>query len=424
MSGLARNSKTVPTFLQPNTVLSSRAAIFEDDFKEKTKEKAPSNKQRSLSRRNQYQDGDQDDASDNDDDDEMSKSILERLYGQLQGAIEIQDTDMTTPFERNTSTNADQSEAKENDSMHGEQGGEEDQMESMEFRLFASQDTPTAIILNKKEPEIVHVHRERPELDESPGSERMQQIEEASIDAATILEQAKIPWARTFFAHKVIHIPIKQSPRSTKVKKSKRKREWEKKLKAGLIDQAKISSTARKVKVSESWGQPVLVRKGLDRNTIDAGTATSSEPKKREAGDYASRGGGRGGRGGGGRGGRGVRGGRGGSVRGGGRGGGSVSIHREPYHERAKEEGKESAKRKHENGNKDAPKSKSDAITASPNTGTSLISQVSASASTVSSPAVLKKKSVVPKAALPVKKPKSTKPMSKLDNIMAILTGK
>ncbi|KAI8606307.1 hypothetical protein EDD21DRAFT_400548 [Dissophora ornata] len=270
MSGLARNSKTVPTFLQPNTVLSSRAAIFEDDFKEKTKEKAPSNKQRSLSRRNQYQDGDQDDASDNDDDDEMSKSILERLYGQLQGAIEIQDTDMTTPFERNTSTNADQSEAKENDSMHGEQGGEEDQMESMEFRLFASQDTPTAIILNKKEPEIVHVHRERPELDESPGSERMQQIEEASIDAATILEQAKIPWARTFFAHKVIHIPIKQSPRSTKVKKSKRKREWEKKLKAGLIDQAKISSTARKVKVSESWGQPVLVRKGLDRNTIDA----------------------------------------------------------------------------------------------------------------------------------------------------------
>ncbi|ORZ06309.1 hypothetical protein BCR41DRAFT_361049 [Lobosporangium transversale] len=179
---------------------------------------------------------------------------------------------------------------------------EEEEDQGLEFRLFASQDVPTAVLLTQKEPEIFHaVHRERPDLDESPGSERMQHIAEAVIDTATVLNQSRVPWPRAFFAHKVIHVPFKQKTESTqKTKKSRRKREWEKKVKAGLIDQATIEATSRKIKVSESWGRkPFLVRKGLDPNTIDAGT------RKIMKKDYNSSMRGRGARGGG-RGGRGM----------------------------------------------------------------------------------------------------------------------
>lgn len=97
---------------------------------------------------------------------------------------------MATPTSRPASNkklddDSDKSEVDE------ESQGEDD---GMEFRLFASDDTPTAIVLNAKEPEIIYVHRERPPLDESPGSERMRQIAEAAIDAKTVLEQSHIPW--------------------------------------------------------------------------------------------------------------------------------------------------------------------------------------------------------------------------------------
>lgn len=69
----------------------------------------------------------------------------------------------------------------------------------MEFRLFATSDdtddTPTSIvILNPKAPVEIYVHRDREDLDESPGSERMRQIIASAIDAKTILEQAAVPW--------------------------------------------------------------------------------------------------------------------------------------------------------------------------------------------------------------------------------------
>lgn len=89
------------------------------------------------------------------------------------------------------------------DDQNGESEANQDDPDSevgaMEFRLFASQDLPTVITLNMKEPEIVHVHHERPELDESPGSLRIQQITEAVIDATTILGQAQAPWV-SFYA--------------------------------------------------------------------------------------------------------------------------------------------------------------------------------------------------------------------------------
>jgi len=69
----------------------------------------------------------------------------------------------------------------------------------MEFRLFATSDdkddTPTSIVvLNPKAPVEIYVHRDREDLDESPGSERMQQIIASAIDAKTILDQANVPW--------------------------------------------------------------------------------------------------------------------------------------------------------------------------------------------------------------------------------------
>ncbi|KAF9102244.1 hypothetical protein BGX27_011116 [Mortierella sp. AM989] len=310
----------------------------------------------------------------------------------------------------------------------------EDTDGAMEFRLFSTQDTPTAIVLNQKEPEVLYVHRERAELDESPESERMQQIAEAAIDSTVILRQSKMPWERSFFAHKVIHITREQQSSSDpkKVRKSKRKREWEKKLKAGLIDPATIEATARKVKVAESWGQvPYLVRKGLDRYTIDAGTETRSS------------GGGRGGRGGrGARGGtmRGGRGGRGGS-RGGFSGADRVSVARPSTQDGKGGSDKKDAKtvslgkRSYEGDNSSRPAGKKSKAS---NTDSSTIQSgatlettkvMTLSSGTVGSIAAKSKasgqltSSKEPKSPLPPKKLKA-KPTSKLDNIMAILTGK
>ena len=80
-----------------------------------------------------------------------------------------------------------------------EKGEDDEQM--MEFRLFAStddkDDTPTSlVVLNPKAPVEIYVHRERADLDESPGSERMRQIIASAIDAKTVLDQAAIPWVR------------------------------------------------------------------------------------------------------------------------------------------------------------------------------------------------------------------------------------
>lgn len=76
------------------------------------------------------------------------------------------------------------------------QDQDEHEEEVMEFRLFASQDTPSTIILHNTEPVAAHVHRERPDLDESPGSERMKQLASVAIDASSILSLAKIPWVK------------------------------------------------------------------------------------------------------------------------------------------------------------------------------------------------------------------------------------
>lgn len=109
---------------------------------------------------------------------------------------------MTTPISEAVSNKRldDDSDKSEVD----EEGQDED--DGMEFRLFASHDTPTAIVLNAKEPEIIHVHRERPPLDESPGSERMRQIAGAVIDAKTVLEQSHIPWVRLAVSY--FHVDI------------------------------------------------------------------------------------------------------------------------------------------------------------------------------------------------------------------------
>lgn len=88
----------------------------------------------------------------------------------------------------------DDSDKSEIDEEEQQQEGDEVEDEGMEFRLFASDDTPTAIVLTAKEPESIYVHRERPPLEESPGSERMRQIAEAAIDTKTVLEQSNIPW--------------------------------------------------------------------------------------------------------------------------------------------------------------------------------------------------------------------------------------
>ncbi|KAF8937581.1 hypothetical protein BGZ47_008959 [Haplosporangium gracile] len=427
----SRNPNIVPTFLQPNTVRSSRAAIFDDDFDQHQQQSKPKHSNRPKSSR-RYQDQDSQEEEDREDgDDQQSKSILERLYGQLQGAIEIEDTEITTPtsgtgLKQRLDDDSDKSEADE-------EGQDED--DGMEFRLFASDDTPTAIVLNAKEPEIFYVHRERPLLDESPGSERMRQIAEAAIDSKTILEQSHIPWERSFFLHKVIQVPFKQEIGPKKVKKSKRKREWEKKAKAGLIDQATINSTARKTKVSESSGQPYIQRHGLDRNTIVSGT----QPRE----NYSSRGGRGGGRGAGRGGGRGRGRGRGGAAAtstGTTREGHADKMDRHGGNKRkevstdrpAKKESIADSTIKKSQGEKVRPKSESTSAIITKTTTDAMLSALPKKRTADSGPSNKTESSnnntsttsTTTLASRPPKKLKANKPMTKLDNIMAILTGK
>ncbi|KAF9423939.1 hypothetical protein BGZ76_003593, partial [Entomortierella beljakovae] len=278
--------KAVPTFLQPNTTLSSRDAIFNDGYNLKKRKSQRPGKGGSDS---------DSDGDDGDDDEEARKLILEKLYGQMSGSIQIEDQSSSSTSAGSGSSN----EISSTVDMEGIAGEEDDDEDNaMEFRLFSAQDTPTKITITAREPEIMHIHRERAELDESPRSIRMQQIKEAAIDAALVLSQSKVPWERTFFSHKVKLITLKEQQGtgdSKKVKKSKRKREWEKKLKAGLIDQSSIVATARKIKVSESWGQePYLVPKGLGKNTIDVGTGTGIRDSRRGRGGKFMRGSSRG----------------------------------------------------------------------------------------------------------------------------------
>ncbi|KAF9406090.1 hypothetical protein BGZ94_003244 [Podila epigama] len=157
---------------------------------------------------------------------------------------------------------------------------DEDPDTGMEFRLFATQDAPTKITLVQQPTQDVSHLLEatywlKRQVDDSPGSTRSKHIQEAAIDARTILEQAKIPWARTFFEHKVIHVPFRQPNTSAtrKTKPSRAKREWAKKLKSGEVSIATAKATARPVKVAESYGRkPYMERKGLDRNTLVVGT--------------------------------------------------------------------------------------------------------------------------------------------------------
>ncbi|KAG0212412.1 ATP-dependent RNA helicase dbp4 [Mortierella sp. GBA30] len=418
----------VPTYLQPNTTLSSRAAIFNDDFSQDNAAKPSNRKGSKRSGRMEVVDN-----SDDDEDDALSKSILDRLYGQLEGAIEIEDSYMNSldndPTEH---SRADIEQQGTGDTLQAQPGEEE----AMEFRLFAYQDTPETIILNKKQPEVVYVHRERPDLDESSGSERIKQIAASVLSTKTILDQAKIPWSRTFFAHKVVHVPFKQESSTRKVKKSKRKREWEKKVKAGLIDQAAIEATARTIKVSESWGQPFLMRKGLDRNTIDAET-TMNQPGFR--GGRGGRGGARGGRGASVRGGRGGRDGArsGATVSASGRGAYSQIVDRKdstagidksvPVKRSLIVDGKDASSTSVPKKSRasDIGGTQSPALPSTSNshytTAPKSMTLAACPISPVPASKELAKGST--KISLPGKKPKN-KPASKLDNIMAILTGK
>ncbi|KAF9996886.1 hypothetical protein BGZ80_010353 [Entomortierella chlamydospora] len=421
MSGQTSKVKNVPTFLQPNTVVSSRAAIFDDQFNNNTKRN--NRNSHSGKGKDQHPEEEENDSED----DEASKAILAKLYGQLQGSIEIKDADIAKS-KRSMSIDSDVSQDESSGAEQVDDNEAEDDDGVMEFRLFATQDTPTTILLKQKEPEILYVHRDRADLDESPESERMKHISEAAIDVTTILQQSKMPWERSFFAHKVIQVNsngLIASEITKKVKKSKRKREWEKKLKAGLIDQATIEATTRKVKVSESWGQePHLVRKGLDKGTIFNGFR-----------------GGRGNRGMAGARGRGMRGGRGGGR------GGYLGADRAPYSKDNSEKKDGNApilgKRKfeissgstHHTAKKSKAESTGSSIASNGSTieetkvktksteGTSSTTQKSKAPEQQTPASSLASKPNEARSALPPKKAKA-KPVSKLDNIMAILTGK
>ncbi|KAI9238663.1 MAG: hypothetical protein BYD32DRAFT_413101 [Podila humilis] len=440
MASNSRKQRGGLTFLQPNTVVSSRAAIFEDDFQSGSHHHSHasphSNRAKGLSE------------DDEDEDEELSKSILAKLYGQLEGAMEIEeDSPRIATGMSDTKEEEDMSHTSSLQQDGSDQETNEDT--AMEFRLFATQDTPTKIsLVHKPAQEVTQLleatHRLKREVDENLGSERMQQIKEAAIDAMTVLEQAKIPWARTFFEHKVIHVPFHQPNPNKKTKPSRAKREWAKKVKSGEISLATAQATARKDKVSESYGRkPFMERKGLGRNTIDAGT----DSNRNQGSTRGGRGGARGGRGA-------ARGGRGAS-----RGGRGVARGGSPHGSRDKDakDAKDAKEGDHKETSSavvkdDSTSKKRDAtsqeskapskLIKKPKTNDQATSKLKAkpegstptvtpkatpsSSSPATAPTAPSTTTTTSPKSLPPKKPKAKKdkPMSKIDNIMALLMSK
>lgn len=111
--------------------------------------------------------------------------------------MEIEEEDPTPRITSEMDTKQEEIQASSSHQDEANQGENEDA--AMEFRLFAAQDTPTMIsLVHKPAQEVIQLlevtHQLRREVDENPGSERMLHIQEAAIDAMTVLEQAKIPW--------------------------------------------------------------------------------------------------------------------------------------------------------------------------------------------------------------------------------------
>ncbi|KAK9765456.1 hypothetical protein K7432_006212 [Basidiobolus ranarum] len=109
----------------------------------------------------------------------------------------------------------------------------EEESEGMVFRLF---NTPKIdkVNLALPEPEPI-VYPTRPESDEEfeITDEMKAQFESVAIASNQILEESKLPWERQFFLHKIIEVPFK-APKRKRTRKSKAKKEWEKKVAQGL----------------------------------------------------------------------------------------------------------------------------------------------------------------------------------------------
>ncbi|ORX89788.1 hypothetical protein K493DRAFT_318446 [Basidiobolus meristosporus CBS 931.73] len=114
-----------------------------------------------------------------------------------------------------------------------EEEEEEEEPEEIVFRLF---NTPKIekVKLAVPEPEPI-VFPTRPESDDEfeVTDEMKLQFESVAITSGQIIEESKLPWERQFFLHKVIEVPLK-TPKRKRIRKSKAKKEWEKKVAQGL----------------------------------------------------------------------------------------------------------------------------------------------------------------------------------------------
>ncbi|KAG0227247.1 hypothetical protein BGW42_003092 [Actinomortierella wolfii] len=279
---------TQSAFLQPNTKRSSRAAIFgdnsdSDDGDDNNEDFVKKRSARDARQGSNHPKSPEDDAA-------LARLMLERLYGRIQESIVIQENNMSQTTESDAADHGMDVDSDDHTTRTPEEedGGEE----GIEFRLFASQKEPTKVALVTKTPEVEVIHVERKELDEDPSSLRMRQIAEAAISPTLIIQQSREPWERQFFHHQVRHLTLKDQ-HIQKKKKSKKQRDWEKKVKNGEIDKETIEKTARKIKVAESYGWPTIMRKGLDRGTIDSGRPQYGEyyGAGRRGGGFSGRGG-------------------------------------------------------------------------------------------------------------------------------------
>ncbi|KAJ1916058.1 hypothetical protein H4219_003990 [Mycoemilia scoparia] len=74
------------------------------------------------------------------------------------------------------------------------------------FQMFAN--TAPKHIKTTSEPEIIYTQAPRElELEESDNEERIARFKQIAVDADWVHKESKIPWARNFALHKVIHLP-------------------------------------------------------------------------------------------------------------------------------------------------------------------------------------------------------------------------
>ncbi|KAI8337372.1 hypothetical protein EDC96DRAFT_523615 [Choanephora cucurbitarum] len=140
----------------------------------------------------------------------------------------------------------DEEEKEKTDMMQVEDNGNEQQEEEFAFRLFSSQPVAKVTLADAKDDtdnlSKAISEQQQYEFDETE-PEFVARIKEVVIDYTTLMEQSTVPYPTAVYPHRLIHLPTLEQQiekeaaekKSAKKRKSKKCRDFEKAVKEGKI---------------------------------------------------------------------------------------------------------------------------------------------------------------------------------------------